>query len=58
MVIDPINFKEKLSLFQEHWSPKVIGEMNDYQFKLVKVGSLFGTPIKIQMKCLSYWKVK
>jgi len=32
-----INFKQKLSLFSEHWSPKVIAEMNDYQFKLVKV---------------------
>lgn len=41
MVIDPINFKEKLSLFQERWSPKVIGEMNDYQFKLVKVEGEF-----------------
>ena len=33
----PINPTEKLSLFTEHWSPKVIAEMNDYQFKLVKV---------------------
>ncbi len=32
----PINFKEKLSKFTEHWSPKVIAEMNDYQFKVVK----------------------
>ena len=32
-----INFKEKLSLFTEHWSPKVFAEMNDYQFKLVKI---------------------
>jgi mannose-6-phosphate isomerase-like protein (cupin superfamily) len=32
-----INFKCKLSLISEHWSPKVIAEMNDYQFKLVKV---------------------
>lgn len=32
-----INFKSKLSLISEHWSPKVIAEMNDYQFKLVKV---------------------
>ena len=23
--------------FQEHWSPKVIAELNDYQFKLVKI---------------------
>lgn len=32
-----INFKEKLSLFNEQWSPKVIAEMNDYQFKVVKL---------------------
>ena len=31
-----INFKEKYSQFQEQWKPKVISEMNDYQFKLVK----------------------
>ena len=32
-----INFKEKFTLFSDHWSPKVIAEMNDYQFKLVKI---------------------
>ena len=32
-----INFKNKLSIFSDHWSPKVIAEMNDYQFKLVKI---------------------
>ena len=32
-----INFKDKLSLFSNHWSPKVIAELNDYQFKLVKI---------------------
>ena len=32
-----INFKEKFSKFSDHWSPKVIAEMNDYQFKLVKI---------------------
>ena len=31
-----INLAQKLSLFSEHWSPKVIAELNDYQFKLVK----------------------
>lgn len=34
---DPINFDEKLNSFSEHWKPKVIAEMNDYQFKLVKL---------------------
>lgn len=32
-----VNFSQKLALFAEHWSPKVIAEMNDYQFKLVKL---------------------
>jgi mannose-6-phosphate isomerase-like protein (cupin superfamily) len=32
-----INFQEKLAKFSDRWSPKVIAEMNDYQFKLVKV---------------------
>ena len=36
-----INFQEKLSKFSEHWTPKVIAEMNDYQFKLVKIEGEF-----------------
>ena len=32
-----INLREKLATFSEHWSPRVIAEMNDYQFKLAKV---------------------
>ncbi|HXA47029.1 MAG TPA: cupin domain-containing protein [Burkholderiaceae bacterium] len=32
-----LNFAEKFGLFNEQWSPKVIAEMNDYQFKLVKI---------------------
>lgn len=37
MTYAPINLSDKLALFAEHWSPKVIAEMNDYQFKLAKV---------------------
>ena len=37
----PINFQDKFSKFAEHWSPRVIAEMNDYQFKLVKVEGEF-----------------
>ena len=36
-----INFKNKLGLFNEQWSPKVIAEMNDYQFKVVKIQGEF-----------------
>lgn len=32
-----INFSRKFSLFHEHWQPKVVAEMNDYQFKIVKL---------------------
>ena len=32
-----VNFKEKLNKFNEHWTPKLIAEMNDYQFKLAKI---------------------
>ncbi|WP_076925939.1 cupin domain-containing protein [Pseudoalteromonas sp. EB27] len=36
-----INFKEKFTKFTDHWSPRIIAEMNDYQFKLVKVEGEF-----------------
>ena len=32
-----INFRQKLGLIAEHWQPRVVAEMNDYQFKLVKL---------------------
>jgi mannose-6-phosphate isomerase-like protein (cupin superfamily) len=32
-----INFKNKFSLFQDKWKPKVIAELNDYQFKIAKL---------------------
>lgn len=36
MNVNPINFAQKLSMFSEIWTPKVIAELNDYQFKLAK----------------------
>lgn len=36
-----INFQDKLSKFSEHWSPKIIAQMNDYHFKIVKVQGEF-----------------
>lgn len=41
MVDTAINLKEKLTRFSEHWSPRVIAEMNDYQFKLAKIQGEF-----------------
>ena len=36
-----INLKEKLALFSEQWSPRVIAQMNEIQFKLVKLQGEF-----------------
>ena len=32
-----INLEEKFSLFNDHWGPKVVGEMNGQQVKIAKV---------------------
>jgi mannose-6-phosphate isomerase-like protein (cupin superfamily) len=37
MSYQAINFAQKFKLFEEQWQPKVIAEMNDYQFKVVKL---------------------
>lgn len=34
MEYSPINLKDKLAKFSEHWSPKIIARMNDYHIKL------------------------
>ena len=41
MLSDKINLKEKYSKFTKHWSPRIIAEMNDYQFKLAKIKGEF-----------------
>ena len=35
--MDKINLAEKLSRFDEHWSPKIVATMNDYDIQVVKV---------------------
>src|SRR3954471_10109483 len=37
MSYEAINLSRKFTLFDEQWQPKVIAELNDYQFKLVKL---------------------
>lgn len=36
-----VNFNQKFSLFEEQWRPKVIAEMNNYQFKLARLEGEF-----------------
>ena len=37
MTYAPINFAEKFGTFGERWSPRIIAQMNDYHFKLVRI---------------------
>jgi mannose-6-phosphate isomerase-like protein (cupin superfamily) len=41
MKMDKINLAQKLSLFSEQWSPRIIAELNDFHVKLVKLEGEF-----------------
>jgi mannose-6-phosphate isomerase-like protein (cupin superfamily) len=36
-----VNLRHKLALFTEHWSPKVVARLNDYEIKVVKIQGEF-----------------
>ena len=36
-----VDINQKLALFSEHWSPKVVARLNDYEIKLVKLKGEF-----------------
>ena len=36
-----INLREKLGRFTDQWMPRVVAELNDYQFKLVRIQGEF-----------------
>ena len=40
-MIEKINILEKLSLFHDHWSPKIVGEINESHVKLAKLKGEF-----------------
>ena len=41
MAMDKVNLREKFSLFTEHWSPRIAGELNGQQVKLAKIQGAF-----------------
>jgi len=41
MVNRVVDIAEKFSLFSEHWSPKVVATLNDYDIKLVRIKGEF-----------------
>jgi mannose-6-phosphate isomerase-like protein (cupin superfamily) len=41
MQYQAVNLQHKFGLFNDKWQPKVVAEMNDYQFKIVKIDGDF-----------------
>lgn len=39
--MEKVNLAQKLSLFSDHWSPKIVGELNGQQVKLAKFKGAF-----------------
>jgi mannose-6-phosphate isomerase-like protein (cupin superfamily) len=39
--MEKINLQQKFARFSEHWSPKVVGELNTFAVKIVKVQGEF-----------------
>ena len=39
--MNKVNLVQKFSLFQDYWSPKIVGELNDSYIKLVKLKGEF-----------------
>ena len=39
--MDKVNLAEKLGLFDEYWSPKIVGELNGQYVKLAKLKGEF-----------------
>jgi hypothetical protein len=35
--MEKVNLKQKFSMFSEHWSPKIVGELNGQYVKLAKL---------------------
>ena len=41
MNIDKVNITQKLALFNDHWNPRIVGELNGQHVKLVKLHGEF-----------------
>lgn len=39
--MEKVNIAQKFTLFQEHWSPKIVGQLNDSHVKLAKLKGEF-----------------
>lgn len=41
LCLQAVNLAHKASLIEHQWSPRVVAEMNDYQFKVVRIEGEF-----------------
>ena len=41
MDYQPLNLRDKLAMFSEQWSPRIVAQMNDYHFKIARVQGEF-----------------
>ncbi len=41
MPSEVVNLEEKLTKFSDHWAPRVVAELNDYQLKVAKIRGNF-----------------
>lgn len=41
VLLEKVNLAQKLSLFQEYWSPRIVGELNDAYVKVAKLKGEF-----------------
>ena len=40
-MIEKVNLKHKFSLFSDHWNPRILGQINDFHVKAVKLAGEF-----------------
>lgn len=40
-MLDPVNLREKLDSFSDHWSPKIVAALNDYDVMVVRAEGEF-----------------
>ena len=54
MPTDMIDIDSKLALFDDHWSPRIVAELNGQQVKLAKFkGRSTGMPMPVKTRCFS-----
>ncbi len=55
--MEKVNLQQKFALFSDHWQPKMIGELNDFAVKIVKVkGNLSGITMTGRMNSFLWSK--